>query len=101
MYRRTILAGVGLLLVAPLSAKAQVIIDMSLITCQRHLAAPPDQQKLTAWWMRGYFSAAKNLSMIDFRYVEYNTKASHSRRRHRGPTRHGVPSASALPGFNP
>ena len=24
--------------------------------------------------MRGYFSAAKNLPMIDFRYVDYNTK---------------------------
>jgi acid stress chaperone HdeB len=54
--------------------KAQVIVDMSLITCQQYLDSPPERQNLIAWWMRGYFSAAKNLSMIDFRYVEYNTR---------------------------
>jgi len=57
-----------------LPARAQVIIDMSLITCQQYFDAPPDRQKLIAWWMRGYYSAAKNFSTIDFRYVEYNTR---------------------------
>jgi len=57
-----------------LPAKAQTIIDMSLITCQQYFDAPPDQQRLIAWWMRGYYSAAKNFSTIDFRYVDYNTK---------------------------
>lgn len=63
-----------LLVTSSLPAKAQVIVDMSLITCRQYQETSPDRQKLIAWWMRGYFSAAKNLSMIDFRYVDYNTK---------------------------
>lgn len=74
MYRRIILACAALLAFVPLQAKAQTIIDMSLITCQQYLDAPAERQRLIAWWMRGYFSAAKNLSLIDFRYVDYNTK---------------------------
>jgi len=69
-----ILASMLLMAASALPAKAQVIVDMSLITCQQYFDSPPDQQKLIAWWMRGYFSAAKNLSVIDFRYVDYNTK---------------------------
>jgi acid stress chaperone HdeB len=63
-----------LLATSALPARAQTILDMSLITCQQYFDAAPEQQKLIAWWMRGYFSAAKNLSVIDFRYVDYNTK---------------------------
>jgi acid stress chaperone HdeB len=69
-----ILASVLLMATLVLPARAQVIVDMSLITCQQYFDNPPDRQKLIAWWMRGYFSAAKNLSVVDFRYVEYNTK---------------------------
>jgi acid stress chaperone HdeB len=75
MRPRFILAALLLMTTFASPVKAQVIVDMSLITCQQFLEAPPDRQALIAWWMRGYYSAAKNLSMIDFRYVEYNTKA--------------------------
>jgi acid stress chaperone HdeB len=74
MRSRIVLASMLLIAVSALPAKAQVIVDMSLITCQQYLDAPPDRQNLIAWWMRGYFSAAKNFSVIDFRYVDYNTK---------------------------
>jgi acid stress chaperone HdeB len=74
MHRRIMLACFALLAINTLPARAQVIVDMSLITCQQMLDAPPERQQLIAWWMRGYFSAAKNFSMIDFRYVDYNTK---------------------------
>lgn len=74
MRARFIVASLLLMTAFALPAKAQVIVDMSLITCQQFFDAPPDRQALIAWWMRGYYSASKNLSMIDFRYVEYNTK---------------------------
>ena len=70
MYRRITLACFALLATNLLPARAQVIVDMSLITCQQMMDAPPERQQLIAWWMRGYFSAAKNLSTIDFRYVD-------------------------------
>lgn len=54
--------------------RAQVVIDMSLITCGNFLNAPADRQNIIASWMAGYFSASKNLSTIDLRYVARNNK---------------------------
>lgn len=31
-------------------------------------------QRLISSWMAGYFSASKNLSVVDFRYTERNSK---------------------------
>jgi acid stress chaperone HdeB len=55
-------------------AKAQVVLDLSLITCKQLLDSDPDRQALIGSWMSGYFSASKNLYMLDFRYVERNGK---------------------------
>jgi acid stress chaperone HdeB len=55
-------------------AKAQVVLDMSLITCKQFMESPSDRKELIASWMGGYFSASKNLYMLDFRYVERNQK---------------------------
>lgn len=66
-------AAVGLV-AASVPARAQVVIDMSLITCGDFLKAPPDRQDVIASWMAGYFSASKNLSTIDLRYVARNNK---------------------------
>ena len=59
---------------ASVPVHAQVLIDMSVITCGDFLKGPPDRQDLVASWMSGYFSATKNLSTIDLRYVARNNK---------------------------
>lgn len=74
MSRKIILAFAVLVATFTQPARAQVIIDMSLITCQQYMVADPDRQQLIASWMSGYFSASKNLYMLDFQYVDYNTK---------------------------
>jgi acid stress chaperone HdeB len=55
-------------------AKAQVVLDLSLITCKQFLASDPERQALIGSWMSGYFSATKNLNILDLRYVERNRK---------------------------
>ena len=55
-------------------ARAQVVVDLSLITCKQLLEADREKQTLISSWMSGYFSASKNLSIVDFRYVERNGK---------------------------
>ena len=55
-------------------AKAQAVLDLSLITCQQLLASDPERQALIGSWMSGYFSATKNLETLDFRYVERNRR---------------------------
>ena len=59
---------------AAIPAKAQVVIDMSLITCKQYMDADPDRKELVASWLSGYFSASKNLNVLDFGYVARNKR---------------------------
>jgi acid stress chaperone HdeB len=63
-----------LVMAAAIAAKAQVVIEMSQITCKQFMTSDPDRKELVASWMSGYFSASKNLNVLDFRYVERNRK---------------------------
>jgi acid stress chaperone HdeB len=54
-------------------ARAQLIVDMSLITCDQFLKSPSERKDVLSAWMGGYYSAMKNLSTIDARYVVRNT----------------------------
>ena len=51
-----------LIFVLSAPARAQVMIDLSLITCKQFLESDPERQALIGSWMSGYFSATKNLS---------------------------------------
>jgi acid stress chaperone HdeB len=57
-----------------LTAQAQVILDMSLITCGEYLKSDPERQEMVAAWMSGYFNASRNQPMISFERFEYNKK---------------------------
>jgi len=56
-------------------AKAQVIVDLSLVTCGQYMGKDRDTQDVIAAWMSGYFNAAKNQSMVDLARFERNRKA--------------------------
>ena len=45
--------------------KAQVILEMSALTCDNYLEAPPERQNLMAAWTSGYFNAARNMPTVD------------------------------------
>ncbi|WP_395667182.1 HdeA/HdeB family chaperone, partial [Methylocella sp.] len=49
-------------------------VDMSLITCKQFKDLAADRRAVVHSWMSGYFSASKNLTKIDPRYVERNTE---------------------------
>jgi len=55
-------------------ARSDPVIDLSLVTCKQLLESDKDLQTLISAWMAGYFSASKNLSVVDFRYTERNAK---------------------------
>jgi len=72
--KSTIFAMTAIAVVAlALPARAQVI-DLSLVTCKELLAADADRQVLISSWMAGYFSASKNLNVVDFKYAERNRR---------------------------
>jgi acid stress chaperone HdeB len=56
-------------------ARAQAVMDMTMITCKQYLEAPADRQDIIASWMSGYFNAARNNAVLDTGRFEKN-KAS-------------------------
>jgi acid stress chaperone HdeB len=56
-------------------AKAQVIVDLTLVTCGDYMSKDRDTQDVIAAWMSGYFNAAKNQSIVDLSRFERNRKA--------------------------
>ena len=74
MKRSTVATALVLTITFTVPAKAQTVLDLSLITCKQLLDSDPDRQALIGAWMSGYFSATKNLDVLDFRYVERNRK---------------------------
>ena len=73
--KRIIIASICVLFLTSIApARAQVVIDLSLVTCKQLLESDTERQTLLASWMSGYFSATKNLNELDFRYVKRNAK---------------------------
>ena len=66
-----VMTAAALALASPARAE---IIDLSLVTCKELLAADRDRQVLISSWMAGYFSASKNLNVVDIRYTERNRR---------------------------
>ncbi|MFY9658210.1 MAG: HdeA/HdeB family chaperone [Methylocystis sp.] len=73
MTRKLILAGVLAAAAIAAPASAQVTVDMSEITCKQFGGYDANTQAFVAEWMAGYFSATKNLVVVDERYVKRNT----------------------------
>jgi acid stress chaperone HdeB len=55
-------------------ARAQFVVDMSLISCDQFLKSPQERRDVLSAWMGGYYSAMKNLTTIDARYVVRNSQ---------------------------
>jgi acid stress chaperone HdeB len=72
MNRKFIFAAAILAGVYSAPASAQVVIDMSLITCEDFAKRPPEIKLLIGSWMSGYYSASKNLNMLQFDYIKRN-----------------------------
>ncbi|KAF2989182.1 HdeA family protein [Methylocystis sp. MJC1] len=73
MIRKLILAGAASAFAFVAPASAQVTIDMSEITCKDFHGYDAETQDFIGNWMRGYFSAKNNITVIDSRYVKRNT----------------------------
>jgi len=65
-------------------ASSQVMVEMSEITCKQFAGYDAATQTLVAAWMGGYFSAGRNLNVIQERYVDRNfEKITHYCKKHK------------------
>jgi acid stress chaperone HdeB len=71
--KATIVAAL-LALALAVPARAQTVVDMSLISCDQFIKSPQERKDVLSAWMGGYYSAMKNLATIDARYVVRNSK---------------------------
>ncbi len=70
--RRKILFAAIFTAFAAAPAHAQVIVDMSEITCKQLGEYDPDTRQFITSWMSGYFSAEKNFNVLEMRYLKRN-----------------------------
>ena len=75
------------LLIMPLPARAQVILDMSLITCQQYLGYDPRRQEMVASWMSGYFNVSINQPVVSFERFDNKKEPSPIIAEHMGTRR--------------
>jgi acid stress chaperone HdeB len=53
-------------------AKAQVVLDMTMLTCKQYLEADKARQDLIAAWMSGYFNAARSNPVFNATLFQQN-----------------------------
>lgn len=59
-------------ILAATPAKAQVVLDMTMLTCRQYLEADKARQDLIAAWMSGYYNAAKNNPVFNATLFQQN-----------------------------
>lgn len=72
MQKTLIVAALVAATFAGSEAKAQAVMDMTMITCKQYLESPADRQDIIASWMSGYFNAARNNAVLDTSRFERN-----------------------------
>jgi acid stress chaperone HdeB len=55
-------------------AQAQVVVDMSRITCGQFMDYAFDRQEVIGAWMSGYFNASQNRKILDISRYQANSK---------------------------
>jgi hypothetical protein len=59
---------------APTIAQAQIAVDMSRLTCGQYLAMSPDQSRIYAAWMSGWFNQKMGTTYVNFEAYERNVE---------------------------
>jgi acid stress chaperone HdeB len=54
------------------TARAQTVIDMTMLTCNQFLKSDRDRQDIIAGWMSGYFNSARNVSVFNLTQAARN-----------------------------
>lgn len=69
MKRILIVCAVAML---PAFAQAQVLVDMTRITCGEYAAMPPEQSRIFSAWMSGWFNQKGGYAWVDLNAYERN-----------------------------
>ena len=59
---------------APTASQAQIAVDMSKLTCGQYLEMSPDQSRIYAAWMSGWFNQKMGYTYIDLEAYARNVE---------------------------
>jgi HdeA/HdeB family len=59
---------------APATSQAQIAVNMSLLTCGQYLAMSPDQSRIYAAWMSGWFNQKMGTTYVNLEAYERNVE---------------------------
>ena len=72
MRRTSIVGGLVLSSIVFATASAQVVVDVSKITCDQYVHSKITTPNLIAAWLSGYYNAKRNNRIIDLETLEDN-----------------------------
>jgi acid stress chaperone HdeB len=76
MHRHNLIVlGLAATFAAPLSASAQVTVDLSKMTCDQFVKYKVADPKLIAAWLSGYFHGKRGDTMIDTQKLDADADA--------------------------
>lgn len=58
--------------IMPAFAQAQVLVDMTRITCGEYATLPPEQSRIFSAWMSGWFNQKTGYAWVDLNAYERN-----------------------------
>jgi acid stress chaperone HdeB len=73
-YHAVIIASAIFMTSPILPANAQVVVDMSRITCGQFMDYAFDKQEVIGAWMSGFFNASQNRKILDISRYQANSK---------------------------
>ena len=59
---------------APATSQAQIAVNMSLLTCGQYLAMSPDQSRIYAAWMSGWFNQKTGTTYVNLEAYARNVE---------------------------
>jgi hypothetical protein len=59
---------------APATTQAQIAVDMSRLTCGQYLAMSPDQSRIYAAWMSGWFNQKTGTTWVNLEAYARNVE---------------------------
>jgi acid stress chaperone HdeB len=72
--RKVAVVAAAMMASAAMPAKAQVVLEMSAVTCEDYLKSNSEQKDILASWLSGYYHASKNVATVDLRKAKANVK---------------------------
>ena len=72
MFFRSVASAILIIAISTASAHAQLMLDVSKITCQQYFTAKVSHPQTIGIWLNGYYNGKRNNTLVDIEGVKGN-----------------------------